>query len=95
MTKRSIILIVLGLLVGAMTGTLIGEFLAYILPDGVVKEFFLTSIHFDLAGIVGNETGVIVLDLIIITVKFGLTLVFNFTSIIGLGVAYYFLRYFR
>lgn len=95
MNKRSIVLIVLGLFIGAMIGTLIGEFLGYILPAGVVKEFFLTSIHFDLAGLVGNETGVIALDLIIITIKFGLKLVFNFTSIIGMGVAYYFLRYFK
>ncbi len=95
MKKRSIILIVLGLFLGAMVGTLIGELLGFILPDGVVKEFFLTSISFDLAGLVGNESGIIVLDLIMFTIKFGLRLVFNFTSIIGLGVAYYFLRYFR
>ncbi len=76
-------------------GTLLGELLGFVLPEGVVKDFFLTSVHFDLAGLVENETGVISLDLIMFTVKFGLKLIFNFTSLIGLATAYYFLRYFR
>ena len=95
MVKRSIALITLTLFVGAMAGTLVGELLGWILPAGVVKDFFLTSVSFDLAGLVGNESGVIVLDLIMFTLKFGLFLKINFTSIIGLAGAYYFLRYFR
>jgi hypothetical protein len=39
--------------------------------------------------------GVVVIDLNIITLKFGLSMNFNFTSVIGLGTAYYILRYFR
>jgi hypothetical protein len=50
---------------------------------------------FNLAGLAGNEKGVITLDLIMFTFQFGLALTFNFTSIIGFAVAYYFLRYFR
>ncbi len=95
MTKRSLALIALTLFVGAMAGTLTGELFGWILPEGVVKDFFLTSVTFDLAGLVGNESGVIVLDLIMFTLKFGLSLKINFTSIIGLASAYYFLRYFR
>ena len=60
-----------------------------------VKDFFLTSLSLDLGGFSGNEMGVIVLDLKIITLKFGLAMNFNFTSIIGLTSAYYILRYFR
>ena len=95
MTKRSLALIALTLFVGAMAGTLTGELFGWILPEGVVKDFFLTSVTFDLAGLVGNESGVIVLDLIMFTLKFGLSLKINFISIIGLASAYYFLRYFR
>ena len=95
MIKRSLTLIALTLFVGAMAGTLTGELLGWILPEGVVKDFFLTSVTFDLAGLVGNESGVIVMDLIMFTFKFGLTLKINFTSIIGIAGAYYFLRYFR
>lgn len=95
MTKHNVRILFLVLFTGTMVGTLLGELLGFILPEGVVKEFFLTSVYFDLAGLVGNDTGVIYLDLIMFTVKFGLTLVFNFTSLIGLATAYYFLRYFR
>lgn len=95
MLKRSIFFVFIVLVVGAMAGTLTGELLAWILPEGVVKDFFLTSVSFDLAGLVGNESGVIVLNLIMFTLKFGLSLKINFTSILGLAGAYYFLRYFR
>ncbi len=95
MVKRSIFFVFIVLLIGAMAGTLAGELMAWILPEGVVKDFFLTSVSFDLAGLVGNDSGVIVLDLIMFTLKFGLSLKINFTSILGLTGAYYFLRYFR
>ena len=95
MNKRSISVIILILFFGTLFGTLIGELLAFLLPDSVVKEFFLKSIDFNLGGLVGSETGVITLDLIMLSIQFGLTLTFNFTSIIGFASAYYFLRYFR
>jgi len=95
MNKRSIAIISLVLIIGAMVGSLLGQLLGLILPEGVVKGFFLTGITFDLAGIVGNETGVIMLNLIILKISFGLSLFFNFCSLIGLVTAYYFLRYLR
>lgn len=95
MNRRNISLIILGLFVGAAIGGILGNLLGWILPEGVVKTFFLTSMTMDLGGLVGNELGVIILDLKIITLKFGLTLNLNFTSIIGLTSAYYILRYFR
>ena len=48
---RSIGLIFLVLFFGAMMGTLLGELLGFLLPPGVVKDFFLTSVYFDLAGL--------------------------------------------
>lgn len=95
MNKRSITLIILILFIGAMTGTLVGELFGWFLPEGVVKDFFLTSVSFDLGGLVGNESGVIVLDIVMFTLKFGLSIKINFISIIGLASSYYFLRYFR
>jgi len=94
-TKRNVSLIVVGLFIGAAIGGVLGNILGWALPDGVVKDFFLTSLSLDLGGLSGNEMGVIVLDLKIITLKFGLAMNFNFTSIIGLTSAYYILRYFR
>jgi hypothetical protein len=95
MNKRNISLKIMGLFVGAAIGGILGNLLGWILPEGVVKTFFLTSLTMDLGGLAGNELGVIILDLKIITLKFGLALNLNFTSIIGLTSAYYILRYFR
>ena len=85
MNKRSIGVIVL-------FGTLLGELLGWMLPESVVKDFFLKSIDFSLGGYRGEPLS---LDFIMIAIKFGLTLTFNFTSIICFTTAYYFLRYFR
>lgn len=95
MAKRSIALITITFFVGAMAGTLTGELLGLILPEGVVKDFFLTSVSFNFGGLMGNDSGVIILDMIMFTIQFGLAIKMNFTSIIGLAGAYYFLRYFR
>jgi hypothetical protein len=95
MKKRSWGYITLGLVFGALIGSLFGNLLGWVLPEGVVKDFFLIGVSYDLAGLAGKESGVIVLDLIIVTFKFGLSIAFNFTSLIGLATAYYFLRFFR
>ena len=95
MRNRDISLIVVGLFSGAMIGGVIGNILALLLPDGVVKDFFLTSLTIDISGIANNELGVFIIDLSIIVLKFGLSVNFNFTSLIGLATAYYILRFFR
>ncbi len=95
MRNRDISLIVIGLFTGAIIGGVIGNIMVWALPEGVVKDFFLTSLTFDIGSSFGNEIGVIVLDLSIIVFKFGLAIDFNFTSIIGLATSYYILRYFR
>jgi len=93
--KRKIHIIVISLFVGAIFGGVFGNLFSLILPEGVVKDFFLTSINFDLGGILGNESGVLIIDLKVITLKFGLSISFNFTSVIGIAIAYYILRYLR
>ena len=95
MRNRDISLIVIGLFTGSIIGGVIGNIMVWALPEGVVKDFFLTSLTFDIGSSFGNEIGVIVIDLSIIVFKFGLAIDFNFTSIIGLATSYYILRYFR
>jgi|TARA_B100001758_G_scaffold216098_1_gene202159 hypothetical protein len=95
MRNRDISLIIIGLFFGAVIGGVIGNLLGWSLPEGVVKDFFLTSLTFDIGSNIGDESGVVVIDLGIIVFKFGLAVDFNFTSIIGLATSYYILRYFR
>ena len=95
MKKRKLYIIVLSLFIGAIFGGVVGSIFSLVLPESVVKDFFLTSITFELGGLVNNDLGVFVIDLKIIVLKFGLSISFNFTSVIGIAVAYYILRYLR
>ena len=95
MQKRKIHIIIISLFIGAIFGGVFGNVFSLILPEGVVKDFFLTSLTFDIGSSLGNEVGVIIIDLSIIVFKLGLAIDFNFTSIIGFATAYYILRYFR
>ena len=92
MRNRSIRLISLGLLAGAMIGTALGQFLGYVLPEGsTVKQFFLTTFDFSFGSI---DSGLLV-DLGVIALDLGFILRFNVCSVIGFAIAYYLLRYFR
>ena len=92
MKNRSIKLIFFGLSAGALLGTLIGNMLTFILPDGsAVKQFFLISYDFTFGSIDGPH----LIDLGVIILDFGFILKFNVCSIIGFGIAYYLLKYFR
>jgi len=95
MKKRKLHIIVLSLFIGAIFGGVVGNIFSLVLPESVVKDFFLTSITFDLGGLVNNDLGVFVINLKIIVLKLGLSMSFNFTSVIGIAVAYYILRYLR
>jgi len=85
--KPSILFVIGILLLGAMIGSLLGELLRSLIPDGVVKEVFLRSIDIML--------GPAVIDLIMFSITLGFTLKLNFIGIIGLAVAYYILRFWR
>ena len=95
MKKRRLHVIVLSLFVGAVFGGVVGNIFSLVLPESVVKDFFLTSITFDLGGLVNNDLGVFIVDLKVIVLKLGISMSFNFTSVIGIAVAYYILRYLR
>ena len=95
MKNRKLHIIVLSLFIGAIFGGVVGNIFSLVLPESVVKDFFLTSITFDLGGLVNNDLGVFVINLKIIVLKLGLSMSFNFTSVIGIAVAYYILRYLR
>ena len=92
MKKRSIKLIFFGLCTGAIVGTLVGNLLAFLLPEGsAVKQFFLISYDFTF----GSMNSDYLIDLGVIVIDFGFILKVNVCSIIGFGIAYYLLKYFR
>ena len=75
------------LVLGAILGTLVGEILGFVLPEGVVKQFFLLSKTIS----IGPGT----VDLIMFRFTFGFSITLNVISLIGIGVAYYILRWWR
>lgn len=85
MRKRSLGWILIVILLGAVMGSILGEVLGLILPEGVVRDFFLRAAQFS----VGPAT----LNLIVLTCTLGLTLKLNVIAVLGIVLAAYFLRW--
>ena len=89
--RRSVKVIALMLFTGAIIGSALGDVAAALLPQSVVRDFFLLSLDTAKYGL--SEP--FVLDLRIFSITFGFTLSVNFMGVFGMGVAYYLLRYYR
>ena len=87
--KRSILVVLIILLFGCIIGTALSQLFSLILPDSVVKQFFLetTSIGW------GNSSGWV--DFNIIRFKSGFYIDISVLSLIGMMISWYSLRYFR
>jgi len=85
MKRRSAWFYVIVIFVGSLIGTAIGETLGIILPDGVVREFFLRSVEF---GINPNE-----IDILILKFTIGFKIKLNIISVIGILIAAHFLKW--
>ena len=88
--KRSIGFIFLILFFGVITGSILSQFIGAFFPDGVVKDFFLTSNSIGW-GINPNNW----IDLYVIRLKTGFFVDISVVSILGMGISWYFLRYFK
>ena len=88
--KRSILFIFLILLFGVILGSILSQFIGAFFPDGVVKDFFLTSNSIGW-GINPNNW----IDLFVIRLKTGFFVDISVVSILGMGISWYFLRYFK
>lgn len=89
--RRNVKIIALMIACGAIVGSLLGDVAAALLPESVVRDFFILSV--DTANYGLSEP--FVLDLRIFSITFGFTLRVNFMGVVGMGVAYYLLRYYR
>ena len=88
--KRSILFILLVLLFGVIVGSIFSQFIGAFFPEGVVKDFFLTSNSIGW-GINPNNW----IDLFVIRIKTGFFVDISVISILGMGISWYFLRYFK
>ena len=88
--QRNIAFIFLVFIIGIITSSILSQLIGGILPDGVVKEFFLTSRSIGW-GIQPNNW----IDLFVIRFKTGLFIDINIASFLGMIIAWYFLRYFK
>ncbi|MCG3118614.1 MAG: hypothetical protein ALAOOOJD_00854 [bacterium] len=84
-SKRSLWFITMVLFLGAMLGTLLGQVIGLLLPDGVAKQFFF----------LGPKIGFdpVTLDLLLFSFTFGVKIKLNALGAIGIGVAVYLLRW--
>ena len=90
MRKRKIMYILVLLLFGAIIGSWLGVAIGMMLGDGVVKDFFLKSASFGWGAADSNWV-----NLNVLRFKTGLFFEINFVGILGLGISWYFLRYFK
>ena len=88
--KRSISFIFLVLFFGVISGSILSQFITVVLPSGVVKDFFLTSNSIGW-GIKPDNW----INLFVIRFKTGLFIDISVVSILGMGISWYFLRYYK
>jgi len=90
MQKRPIIYILVVLLMGCILGTALSIFISLILPDGVVRDFFILSKSFGFGQNANNW-----LNLGPLRFKLGIFFDVSIISIIGIFISWYILRYFK
>jgi len=88
--KHNISYIFLVLFIGIITGTILSQLIGGILPEGVVKDFFLTSRSIGWGSNADNW-----IDLFAIRFKTGLFIDISVISLLGMIISWYFLRYFK
>ena len=85
MKKKSWIYYLVVIFFGALIGSALGELVAYLIPAGVVKEFFLKSATATL----GPGT----LNIIVLTITIGFSFKLNIMGVIGILITAYALRW--
>ena len=88
--KRSIAFIFLVFFIGIITTAILGQLIGGMLPEGVVKDFFLTSRSIGW-GIQPDNW----IDLYVIRFKIGMFIDISVLSLLGMIISWYFLRYFK
>ncbi len=85
MRKKSFTFIVVVIFLGALIGSALGELVAYLIPAGVVKDFFLKAAV--------AQIGPATLNIVILTITLGFSFKLNVIGIIGIMIAAYLLKW--
>lgn len=84
--RRSLALVALLLFLGIVVGTVLGEAIGLMLPEGkVLRDVFVNTIEY--------HAGPVHLDLVVFSFTFGFSLRANLMSVIGIFSVLVFLRY--
>ena len=87
MHRKRLSIYAIVLVIGMLVGGYLGEVFTSIMPDGVAKDFFLTSLV--------GKLGPVSIDLVIVALILGpLTIKVNLVSVLGLFIAYYLFKSF-
>jgi hypothetical protein len=84
---RRIGIFTIWLVAGAVIGSVVSNLLGLILPEGVVRQFFLTETPISL--------GPFTLDLAVMTLTIGFSLTINIVGVLGIIFAGYYFRWYR
>ena len=90
MNKKSIYFILLLIFLGCIIGTALSLFIGFVLPDGVVKDFFLLSKTF---GFGASDRSWF--DFGFSRFRLGFFFDVSVLSMIGIFISWYILRYFK
>ena len=85
--RRPLALVALVLFLGIVVGTVVGEAIGVILPEGkLIRDVFVNSTDF--------HAGPVHIDLVVFSFTFGFSLRVNLMSVVGVFVVFGFLRYY-
>ena len=84
--KKSLGLIILILVLGALIGSALGEIIGLVLPEGVVKQFFIKSV----TGTAGPAT----LNVVVFSFTIGFSIKLNVIGVVGIIIAAYLVRWY-
>lgn len=87
MKKRGWVFYIVVLFLGGLIGSALGEIIAFLIPPGVVQQFFLKSA----AATIGPGT----LNIVVLTITLGISIKLNIVGIIGILIAAYALRWMK
>lgn len=84
--RRSLALVALLLFLGIVVGTVLGEAIGLILPQGkVLRDVFVNTVEY--------HAGPVHLDLVVFSITLGFSLRANLMSVVGIFAVLVFLRY--